>query len=91
VEGLAWSHQVTYSGRKAVFADRSVEIGSWAQYDTDLAFRRRIGRTATIWRVGIDNVFDRRYWRDAPTQYWGAQYLFPARGRTLRFSVQALY
>jgi len=91
VEGLTWSNQVQYSGRKAVFADRSVELGSWAQFDTDLALRRRIGNTATIWRVGIDNLFDRRYWRDAPTQYWGAQYLFPARGRTLRFSVQAMY
>ncbi|MFA7504883.1 MAG: TonB-dependent siderophore receptor [Burkholderiaceae bacterium] len=91
VDGLSWSNQVQYSGRKAVFADRSVELGSWAQFDTDLALRRRIGNTFTIWRVGIDNLFDRRYWRDAPTQYWGAQYLFPARGRTLRLSVQAMY
>lgn len=91
IDGLTWSNQVQYSGRKAVFADRSVELGSWAQFDTDLALRRRIGNTATIWRVGIDNIFDRRYWRDAPTQYWGAQYLFPARGRTLRFTVQAMY
>ncbi len=91
VEGLTWSNQVTYSGRKAVFADRSVELGSWAQFDTDLALRRRIGRTATIWRAGVDNLFDRRYWRDAPTQYWGAQYLFPARGRTVRFSAQVMF
>ncbi|MFN8751728.1 MAG: hypothetical protein ACK5ZP_07130, partial [Betaproteobacteria bacterium] len=31
-----------------------------------------------LWRVGIDNVLDKRYWREAPTQYWGGTYLFPA-------------
>lgn len=91
VAGMTWGNQVEYSGRKAVFADRSVELASYAQFDTDLSWRRRIGGMATIWRAGVDNVFDRRYWRDAPTQDWGAQYLFPARGRTARFSVQVMY
>jgi len=36
-------------------------------------------------------VLDRRYWRDAPTTYWGATYLFPAPPRTFRVSVQASF
>ena len=41
------------------------------------------------WRAGIDNVFDRRFWREAPTTYWGGTYLFPAQPRTFRVSLQA--
>jgi outer membrane receptor protein involved in Fe transport len=40
-------------------------------------------------RAGIDNVTDRRYWREAPTQPWGATYLFPAQPRTYRLGVTA--
>ena len=46
-------------------------------------------RRQLTWRAGIDNVFDRHYWRDAPTTYWGGTYLFAAAPRTLRLSVTA--
>jgi iron complex outermembrane receptor protein len=43
------------------------------------------------WRAGIDNLTDRTYWRDAPTQTWGAQYLFPAPPRTARAGVEVRF
>ena len=88
VDGLQWLNRATLSGRKAVTRDNSVEIPGYGQWDTALNWRQRIdGRSVTV-RVGMDNVLDRRYWRDAPTQYWGGVYLFPAYPRTLRASVQ---
>ncbi len=41
--------------------------------------------------VTVDNVFDRRYWREAPTQYWGGVYLLPAAPRTVRASLQITF
>jgi len=88
VEGLQWLNRAIFSGRKAVTRDNTVEIPGYGQWDTALNWRQRIdGRSVTV-RVGVDNVLDRRYWRDAPTQYWGGVYLFPAYPRTLRASVQ---
>jgi len=86
--GLSWVNRVFYAGRKAVTNDNSIELPSYWQWDTAIAWRQRVGGTATTWRLGIDNVFDRGYWRDAPTQYWGATYLFPAQPRIFRASVQ---
>jgi iron complex outermembrane receptor protein len=86
--GVAWTNRVFFSGRKPVTPDNSVELPSYWQWDTALAWRQRTGFGFATWRAGIDNVFDRRYWRDAPTQYWGGIYLFPALPRTFRASVQ---
>ena len=45
------------------------------------------GGTTLRWRVGIDNLFDRRAWRESPYQY-GHVYLYPLAARTARVSVQ---
>ncbi len=86
--GLSWTNQLVYAGSKKVSADGSVELPSYWQLDTGLVYRQRMASARLAWRLSIDNLFDRRYWREAPTQYWGATYLFPAMPRTLRASVQ---
>ena len=86
--GLSWTNQLVYAGSKKVTADGSVELPSYWQLDTGLVYRQRTAGSQLTWRLSIDNLFDRRYWREAPTQYWGATYLFPAMPRTLRASVQ---
>jgi iron complex outermembrane receptor protein len=88
IDGLQWLNRVTLSGRKPVNRDNSVELPSYGQWDTAFNYRQRISGHSVTWRVGIDNVLDRRYWKDAPTQYWGGVYLFPAYPRTFRTSVQ---
>lgn len=89
VQGLTWQHQLAWSARKTVTADGSVELPSWWQWDTAVIWKPRQGAQPLTWRAGIDNLLDRRFWRDAPTQYWGATYLFPAPPRTFRVSLQA--
>jgi iron complex outermembrane receptor protein len=88
VPGLTWLNRAVYSGRKAVTRDNSVELPAFWQWDTAFVHRNRIAAGTLTWRFGIDNVFDRWYWREAPTQYWGGVYLFPAMPRTVRMSVQ---
>ncbi len=88
---LTWTNRVVYSGPKQVTADNSIELPwSW-QLDTALAYRQPTASGLLTWRLGIDNLFDRRYWREAPTQYWGGTYLFPAMPRTLRASLQMTF
>ena len=89
VAGLLWQNRLAWSSKKAVLGDNSLDLPAWWQLDTAIVWRQRTGAQALTWRAGIDNVFDRRYWRDAPTQYWGGTYLFPAPPRTFRVSLQA--
>lgn len=89
--GMVWTQRLLYSDKKAVTRDNTVELPSYWQLDTWLAYRQKAGNTMLTWRAGIDNITDRRYWRDAPTQYWGGTYLFPAPPRTLRVSVSASF
>ena len=55
---------------------------TWRALDT------RWAGNAVTWRAGVDNVADRRAWRESPYQF-GHAYLFPLEPRTFRVSVQA--
>ncbi|MCL4744990.1 MAG: TonB-dependent siderophore receptor [Burkholderiaceae bacterium] len=91
VEGLVWTNRAVFSDRKPVTRDNAIELASYWQFDTALSYTERRGSSVLTWRLGIDNVFDRRYWREAPTQYWGGVYLFPAQPRSLRASLRVAY
>ena len=67
--------------------DNSARIPSWTRLDTGLRFERRVGGVATVWRAGIDNLLDRRAWRESPFQF-GHAYLYPLAPRSWRLSVQ---
>jgi iron complex outermembrane receptor protein len=87
LHGLTVSNQFTYAGHKAVLPDGSADIPSAWQWDFALRYVYVAARTTWTWRAGIDNVTDRRYWREAPTAPWNAQYLFPAMSRVMRAGV----
>jgi len=88
--GLTVSNRFFYSGERAITRDNSVYLPSWWQWDLWLTAPLKIGSVATQWRAGIDNVTDRRYWREAPTQSWGGIYLFPAQPRSFHVGVSVL-
>ena len=79
----------SYESAREVLPDNSATIPNVTKFD--LAARYEIkaagGATWTL-RAGIDNVFDRRAWRESPYQFAHA-YLFPLEPRTLRVSLQA--
>jgi iron complex outermembrane recepter protein len=88
--GLALSNRLFRSGARAVTADNRVMLPAWWQWDAWLTLPARVGGLNTVWRAAIENVTDRRYWREAPTQYWGGTYLFPAQPRTFSLGVSVL-
>ena len=91
LRGLTVSNQLTYSGHKAVLPDGSVDIASAWQWDQAMQYRVVAASSTWTWRAGIDNLTDRRYWREAPTAPWGAQYLFPAAPRTARAGIEVRF
>ncbi|HYE70188.1 MAG TPA: TonB-dependent siderophore receptor [Aquabacterium sp.] len=78
--GLALLGFVTYEGDRAVLPDNSIRIGGWTRVDLGLRYATTLGgRTLTL-RAGVDNVADRRAWKESPYQFSHA-YLYPMAGR----------
>jgi iron complex outermembrane receptor protein len=79
----------SYESAREVLPDNSARIPSVTRFDLGARYeiKSSAGTTWTL-RAGIDNVFDRRAWRESPYQFSHA-YLFPLEPRTLRVSLQA--
>lgn len=90
VTGLALSNRLFRSGERAITADNGVTLPAWTQWDAWMTLPLTLRGTPTVWRAGIENVTDRRFWREAPTQYWGGTYLFPAQPRTFSVGVSVM-
>ena len=85
--GATWTNLYTYSGHKAVLPNGALALPSYGQWDTSLRYATTQQGRLWTWRAGIDNVLDRRYWREAPQAPWGSYYLFAAAGRSARVSL----
>ncbi len=87
--GLALQAGLSAEGNRVVLPyDSSLRIGGWSRFDLGLRWRQQAGSTSLVWRVALDNVTDRRAWKESPYQF-GHSYLYPLAPRTLRASVQA--
>ncbi len=85
--GLSLQAGVIHESKRMVLPDNSVSIPGWTRFDLGLRDEtRQGGRTWTL-RAGIDNVFDKRAWKESPYQF-GHAYLFPLAPRTLRVSLE---
>ena len=91
VQGLALNALATYERGKTVTADGSVTLPNAWQLDVGTRFDHIIAGKATTWRLNVENLSNRIYWREAPTQYWGGIYLFPSTPRTVRASVTVAF
>lgn len=87
VPGLSLSGLLTSENGKTVTADGSVALPAAWQLDAGLRYQNRLIGKLTQWSLNVENLLDRSYWREAPTQYWGGTYLFPSTPRTVRAKV----
>ena len=74
-------------GEKTANADGSTTLPASWQLDAGASYRHRIGGQSLVWNLQVENLTDRTYWREAPTQSWGATYLFTSTPRTAHASV----
>lgn len=72
---------------RMVLADNSVSIPGYGVADLSARYEQKLDSGSLIWRVGVDNLFDRRAWRESPFQF-GHVYLYPLAARTFRVSVE---
>ena len=85
IDGLSLLGGMQYSGAK--YADRSadVKVGDYAVFNSGARYTTRIDGYDTVFRLTVDNLFDKRYWRDVGESV-GDGYLFLGAPRTARLS-----
>ena len=88
--GLSLQANMAYEGQREVLPDNTVQIPAWTRFDLGARYTQALGATTLVWRAGVDNLFNRRAWREAPYQYDHA-YLFPLDARTFHASLEAKF
>jgi iron complex outermembrane recepter protein len=79
---------VAESDRTLLPGSSELRIPGYARVDASLRFVQPTASGTLTWRAGVDNLLDRRAWREAPYQF-GHVYLFPLQARTFRISLEA--
>jgi len=85
VEGLALLGGVQYSGKKYANPQGATEVASYAVFNIGSRYSTRIEGYDTVFRLTVDNLFDKRYWRDVG-EYMGDNYLFQGAPLNARLS-----
>jgi len=85
VPGLALLGGVQYSASKYADREGTVQVNDYALFNIGSRYSTRISGYDTVLRLTVDNLFDKRYWRDAG-EYLGDDYLFMGAPRTARLS-----
>ena len=85
INGLALLGGVQYSGSKYANQAGEVKVGDYAVFDLGSRYSTRIEGYETVLRLAVDNLFDKRYWRDVG-EFMGDGYLFQGAPRTARLS-----
>lgn len=86
VPGLEVAGQLSYEGRRNVLPDGSVTLPSWTRVDAVLRYDTKLRGANASWMLSVDNLFDRRYWKESPYQF-SHVYLFPGAPRALRLGL----
>lgn len=90
VPGLVLLGGVRYSARKYADHTGNVAVGGYTVFDLGGRYQTRVGGYDTALRLTVDNVFDKRYWRDVG-DYLGDNYLFQGAPRTARLSASVSF
>ena len=85
VDGLALLGGVQYSGKKYANQQGNVDAASYAVFNLGSRYSTRIEGYDTVVRLTVDNLFDKRYWRDVG-DYMGDNYVFQGAPLTARLS-----
>ena len=85
--GLNLQATLQHEGKRVVLPDNSASIPGFTTVNAALRYETNLAGAQWTWRAGIDNLFDKRAWRESPYEFSHA-YLYPLAPRTLRVSAQ---
>jgi iron complex outermembrane recepter protein len=81
--GLAAGAHLSHEEARSVLPDGSISIPAWTRLDAVLRYGHKLAGAQANWTLGIDNLLNQQYFKDAPYQF-GHVYLFPQQQRTVR-------
>ena len=85
IDGLSLLGGVQYSGKKYASQSGDVQADAYAIFNIGSRYSTRIEGYDTEFRLTVDNLFDKRYWRDVG-EYMGDNYVFQGAPLTARLS-----
>ena len=85
--GLQAQVGLLHEGSRFATPDNSVPVPAWTVADLGLRYLQGVGNQTWIWRAAVDNLTNRRAWREAPWQFEHS-YLSPLAPRTFRTSLE---
>lgn len=86
IEGLRILGSMQYSASKYANKEGSVKVTGYRVFDLGAAYHFNLYGYDTTMRLSVDNLFNKRYWRDVGG-FMGDDYLFLGAPRTAQFSV----
>lgn len=85
--GLQAQLGLQHEGRRFATPDNGVEVPAWTVADAGLRYTVALGAQTWIWRAAVDNLTNKRAWRESPWQFEHS-YLYPLSPRTFRASLE---
>ena len=86
IEGLSVLGGLRYSSSKFANKEGTAKVAGYSVVDLGAAYRFDLNRYATTVRFNLDNVFNKKYWRDAGG-FIGDDYLFLGAPRTAKLAL----
>ncbi|HEU6456422.1 MAG TPA: TonB-dependent siderophore receptor, partial [Roseateles sp.] len=85
--GLQAQFGLLHEGSRFATPDNGIAVPAWTVANAGLRYTQGMGNQTWIWRAAVDNLTNRRAWREAPWQFEHS-YLYPLAPRTLRASLE---
>ncbi|MBP2603219.1 iron complex outermembrane receptor protein [Acinetobacter calcoaceticus] len=85
VEGLRLLSGIQYSSSKYANKEATAKVGGYSVFNIGAAYKTNFAGHDTTFRFNIDNLFNKKYWRDVGP-FMGDDYLFLGNPRTAQFS-----
>lgn len=85
--GLQAQFGLLHEGSRFATPDNGIAVPAWTVVDAGLRYTQGVGNQTWTWRAAVDNLTNRRAWREAPWQFEHS-YLYPLAPRTLRASLE---
>jgi len=83
VEKMSVQGGWTYVSSKPVTLDDSLSVPGYHKFDAGLRYVDKVGKSKATYRVFVENLFDKFYWRDV-SQTYGSNTLYPGIPRIFR-------
>lgn len=85
VEGLRLLSGMQYSSSKYANKEATAKVGGYSVFNIGAAYKTNFAGHDTTFRLNIDNLFNKKYWRDVGA-FMGDDYLFLGNPRIAQFS-----